>query len=147
MKPDCILLITILVGFSWHAYAADNPQCLVEYKAEVDRITRDAERAALANPAERDIEAQQQLMLPIQNALKKAAQRAEQCNRNSRPPLLSIDANIRLTHCADTASQQIDALHRRYANHTTLSRYEQMEIRNQENRIYEEREKCMHKDR
>lgn len=142
MKSNSPLLFIIIAGFAWHASAADNPKCIAEYKAEVARITRDAERAATANPPGRDVKAQQQLMLPVQDALKAAAERAEQCNRSIRPSQ-SPDANVRLMQCADNASQQIEELHRGYANRTNLSHNEQMVLRTEENRIYEERMNCM----
>jgi hypothetical protein len=85
-------------------------------------------------------------MLPVHDALKAAAERAEQCNRSSRPPL-SPDTNIRLTQCTEKASRQIEGLHRNYANRTNLSRNEQMALRNEENRITEERMNCMQKAR
>lgn len=146
MKPDKPLLFVLLVGFAWHAGAADNPRCLAEYKAEEARIIRDAERVGAANPPGRDVKAQQQSMLPVHDALKAAAERAERCNRSSRPTP-SPDTNMRLTQCAEKASQQIEGLHRNYANRTNLSRNEQMALRNEENRITEERMNCMQKAR
>lgn len=146
MKLGKPLLFIVLIGFAWHASAADNPRCLAEYEAEEARIMRDLDRAVAANPPGRDVKAQRQLMLPVHDALKAAAERAEQCNRSSRPPL-SADANIRLMQCADKANQQLEGLRRSYANRTNLSRNEQMALREEENRIAEERMNCMQKAR
>ena len=85
-------------------------------------------------------------MMPVHEALKAAAERAEQCNRGSRPPI-SAASNIREKQCVDKANQQIAELSQRNANRTNLSRGEQMAQRDEETRITEERMNCMRKSR
>jgi hypothetical protein len=146
MKLFVILPILVLVGFASPSSAADNSRCLAEYKTEEARIMRDAGRNATTNPPGRDTKAQQQLMMPVHEALKAAAERAEQCNRGSRPPI-SAASNIREKQCVDKANQQIAELSQRNANRTNLSRGEQMAQRDEETRITEERMNCMRKSR
>lgn len=146
MKFHTTLLIIVLIGFASFSSAADNPRCLAEYKVEEARIMGDAGRAATANPPGRDTEAQQQFMIPVYEALKAAAERAEQCNRESLPPRSSA-ANLREKQCADKADQQIAELDRSNTSRTNLSRGEQMALRDEQNRISDARMDCMQKAR
>jgi hypothetical protein len=146
MKFHTTLLIIVLTGFASLSSAADNPRCLAEYKAEEARITRDAGRAAAANPPGRDTKAQQQFMIPVYEALKAAAERAEQCNRENLQPR-SAASNLLEKQCADKADQQIAELDRRNADRTNLPRGEQMELRDEQNRISDARMDCMQKAR
>lgn len=137
------LILTTLTGL---ATAADDPQCLAEYKAEEVRITREAERKAAANPPGKDTGAQQRLMAEVHDGLKAAAERAERCNRARRPPP-PADANQRMKQCADRADQQMMELRQRYAGQSKLSFEEQTTIRNEEDRIATARMDCMQKVR
>jgi hypothetical protein len=150
MKFHTTLSIIILLGFASLSSAADNSDCLAEYNAEVARITRDAERAAATNPPGRDIKAQQQLLIPVYDALKAAAERASQCEDKSRGETsspISAAANLLAKQCIDKADQQITELRQRNAGLTNLSRGEQMALRNEENRIEEERMDCLRQAR
>ena len=137
------LILTALAG---PVTAADDPQCLAEYKAEEARITREAERKAAAIPPGNDTGAQQRLMAGVHDGLKAAAERAERCNRARRPPP-PADASQRMKQCADRADQQMTELRQRYAGQSKLSFEEQTTIRSEENRIATARMDCMQKVR
>jgi len=150
MKGHTSLLSLVLIGFASFAAAADNPSCLSEYNAEVARITRNAEQAAAVNPPGRDITAQQQLMIPVHEALKAAATRAEQCNKESQGEGSSSGSaatNLREKQCVDKANQQIAELDRRNAGRSDLSFEEQKELRDEQNRIIDARMECLRKAR
>lgn len=136
----------ILATLAGPASAADDPQCLAEYKAEEARITREAERKAATNPPGKDSGAQQQLMAEVHDGLKAAAERAERCNRTRRPPP-PANANQRMKQCADHADQQMMELHQRHAGKSKLSFEEQKTIRSEEDRITTARMDCMQKVR
>ena len=136
----------IVAALAVPAAAADDPQCLAEYKADEARITREAERKAAANPPGNDTSAQQRLMAGVHDGLKAAAERAERCNRAHRPPP-PADANQRMKQCADRADQQVDELRRRYTGRSSLTREEQTTIRDEQDRIATMRMDCMQKVR
>ncbi len=136
----------ILAAITGLATAADDPQCLAEYKAEEARITREAERKAATNPPGKDTGAQQRLMAEVHDGLKAAAERAERCNRARRPPP-PADASQRMKQCADRADQQMAEVRQRYAGKSKLSFEEQTTIRNEEDRIATARMDCMQKVR
>jgi len=145
LSVPCLVPL-ILAALAGPAAAADDAQCLAEYKAEEARITREAERKAAANPPGNDTGAQQRLMAGVHDALKAAADRAERCNRERHPPP-PADAKQRMQHCANRADQQMLELRQRYAGQSKLSFEEQTTIRNEENRIATARMDCMQKVR
>lgn len=146
MNFHTTLSVVLLFGFASLSAAADNPGCIAEYEAEVRRIVSNAGRDAAANPPGPDIKAQQQFMIPIHQALKAAAERARLCEEKSRgeiPKEISAAANLRAKQCINKADQQIAELRQRNAGRTNLSRGEQMALRDEENRIDEERAGCL----
>ena len=139
------LLFMSLMALAGLCGAADDPKCLAEFKAEEARITREAERAAAANPPARgDLKAQQQMMQPVHAALEAAARRAEDCNRRRRPPL-SQDASARMNECARKADQEMDALRRKYSGIQKPTFAEQTAERDESLRIADQRMACMQK--
>lgn len=148
MKFCSTLMVMVLLGWATLSWAAENPRCIEEYQAEVEGIQRDAMRDAVANPPGRDIQAQQQFMIPVERALKAAAERARQCEEESRGKTrgaISAAANQRAQHCIVRAEQEITALRRRYAGRADLSRDEQKALREEENRIGDARQECLRK--
>lgn len=138
-------LIAALIGWAGSCGAADDPKCLAEYQAEEARITREAERAAAANPPARgDLKAQQQIMQPVYAGLEAAARRAEACNRRSRPPL-SQDATARMNECARKADQEMDGVRQKYSAIQRPTFAEQTAKRNEIERISDQRMACMQK--
>jgi|GEM_PF-2549211 len=141
------LLLAALCG---PAAAADDPRCLAEYRAEEARLQREAARAAAASPPGRDLQAQQRLMQPVHDGLKAAAERAEQCNRRSRPAP-SPDAALRQAQCAEQADRQMAALRQRLAGAAgpgvSPSREAQAAQRAEETRIADERMRCLQQAR
>jgi hypothetical protein len=148
MKFYSTLMVMVLLGLATPSGAAEDPRCIEEYQAEVERIQRDAMRAAAANPPGRDIRAQQEFMIPVERALRAAAERARQCEEESRgrtPEAVSKGANQRAQHCIVRAEQEITALQRRYAGRADLSREEQRVLRQEEERIGDARLECLRK--
>ena len=144
MLNRCFLFMG-LMALAGSCGAADDPKCLAEFKAEEARITREAERAAAANPPARgDLKAQQQIMQPVYAGLEAAARRADECNRRSRPPL-SQDAVARMYECARKADQEMDVVRRNYSNIQKPSFAEQTAMRNESERISDQRMACMQK--
>lgn len=139
MKLSTTLPVFIFLGFSLPSFAAGNSRCLAEYKVEEARIIHKAEVLAKANPPGRDAKSQQQLMMPIHQALKAAAERAEKCESDSR----KSTGNSRLENqCGAIAIEQIDELKKRYAGRSDLSFGEQTARREAQNRIIDSRMKC-----
>lgn len=144
MLNRCLLFMG-LMAWAGLCGAADDPKCLAEYKAEEARITREAERAAAANPPARgDLKAQQQIMQPAYAGLEAAARRAEECNRRSRPPL-SQDATARMNECARKADQEMDGVRQKYSAIQKPTFAEQTAMRNESERISDQRMACMQK--
>ena len=148
MKLRTLLSVIALLESASPAFAADDPRCLAEYVAEEARILRNAGQAAAANPPGSDRKAQQQLMIPVHDALKGAAERAEKCRQDSRRAAYrenaaAIDPGVR--QCSDKAERQLAELGKRRAGRAGLSRDEQEALRNEESRISGERMECMRK--
>jgi hypothetical protein len=146
MKLKTILSVIILAGFASLSFAAEDPRCIAEFKAEEARIVREAGQADAVNPPGRDPEAQQQFMIPIHDALKAAAERAKKCQEDSRRAFYrenSAAIDLRIKQCADKADRQISELRQRSAGRAGLSFSEQTALRSEENRISEERMECM----
>ncbi len=148
MKLTTLLLLNALAGFASLSFAADDPRCLAEYKAEEARILRDAGQAAKANPPGRDLKAQQQLMTPVHDALKAAAEKAENCNREARSAAYRDNKaaiDLRTRQCTEKADRQLDELRQRSAGRADLSRSEQIALRTGQDRILDERMECLRK--
>ena len=144
MLNRCLLFMG-LMAWAGLCRAADDPKCLAEFKAEEARITREAERAAAANPPARgDLKAQQQIMQPVYEGLEAAARRAEECNRRSRPKP-SQDALARMNECARKADQEMEAVRRKYSGIPKPSFAEQTAEREESLRIADQRMACMQK--
>ena len=77
-------LLLALLALAPAAHAADNARCMEVYNAELARITREAEAAARGRPAPRDLEAQRQILIPIERAMREAADKADKCERGNR---------------------------------------------------------------
>jgi hypothetical protein len=146
MKFHTTLLVIVLLGFASLSSADENPRCIEVYDVEVARIVHDAGRDAAANPPGPDIEVQQQFMMPVEQALKAAADRARLCEEKSRAET-SAAANLREKECIDKADQQITTLLQRNAGRSNLSRSEQRVLRDEENRIGEARADCLREAR
>jgi hypothetical protein len=119
-------------------------RCLAQYTAEEARIVSNAERTANANPPGSDVKAQQKLMASTSEALKAAAERAEQCERDSRK---STGTSPSQNQCAERATQQINELNKRYAGRSNLSLGEQTARREEQDRIIDSRMACERKAR
>ena len=146
MNLGTILSVIAVIECASLSFAAEDPRCIAEFKAEEARIVRDAGQAAAANPPGRDPKAQQQFMIPIHDALKAAAERAEKCLEDSRRAFYrenSATIDLRIKQCADKADRQVSELRQRSAGRAGLSFSEQTALRNEENRISEERMECM----
>lgn len=148
MKLPTLLLVNALAGFASLSFAADDPRCLAEYKAEEARIMRDAGQAARTNPPGRDLKAQQQIMIPVHDALKAASEKAENCNREARAAAYRDNKaaiDLRTRQCTEKADRQLDELRKRSGGRADLSRDEQIAQRSGENRILDERMECLRK--
>lgn len=144
--PALLLTLSFLAPL---ARAAEDPACIEAYKEETRRIGLKAKRDAKANPPGKDLEAQQRFMAPVHAALKAAAEKAEQCEKNSRAarPGPTAEANRRAKACVDRSQAQATELQRRYAGRTDLSRAEQAARREAENRMVEDRMACLREAR
>ena len=160
MRWSIVFVVIVLSGFASSSFAADNPACIEAYKTEIARIGRDAERAAAANPPGRDVQAQQlrqavaghggdvqaqqQFMIPIHEAMKAAADRAEQCEKKSRvakPAPAAANVAQRERECMETAENKLTALHQRYGRSPSAA--EQAAMRGEEGRIGDARMACL----
>ncbi len=150
MKWGTILSIIVLIACASLSFAAEDPRCIAEYEAEEARIMREAGKAAVVSSPGRDPKAQQQFMIPIHEALKAAGERAEKCLEESRRAASRENAatiNLRTKQCIDNANRQIADLQKRGSARAGLSPGEQTALRNEENRIFEERIECLRKVR
>lgn len=146
MKMGTIQAVIVVIACASLSFAAEDPRCITEYKAEEARIVRNAGQAAVANPPGSDPEAQRQFMIPVHDALKAAAERAEKCLEDSRRATYrenSATINFRTQQCIDKADRQISELRQRAAGRAGLSHLEQTALRDEEVRISEERTGCI----
>jgi len=130
--------------------AAAESRCAAAFKAESDRIGREAERKAAANPPGKNLESQRQFMEPIHAALKAAADRAQECEERERraagpsaPAAIArrdMDCNIR-------AEQEAEYLKRQREGRKNPTQAEQAALRDAENRIADNRRACMSQGR
>ena len=147
MNSHAPVLFLTLLALAPCIHAAENPRCLEEYKTEVARIGREAEMAAKANPPPKDIEGQRQYMVPIERALRAAAEKADQCERAGRDRSKdagSINA-IRAQQCADDVDRQLTTLQRRYNGN--MPSQEREALRAQEKKLENARADCMRQAR
>jgi hypothetical protein len=150
MKLRALLPLLIFAGVMNQVRAADDSPCMRAYQAEVDRISREAEQAARVNPPGRDLYAQQQFMIPIHDALKAAAERADICEkglpgRSSNAAV--VTANIRAEQCMDYADRSLVTLRQRNAARPPQTPAERAAAREAENRIGDERAACLRQAR
>lgn len=126
--------------------SAAESRCAAEFKAESDRISREAERKAAANPPGRDLESQRQFMAPIHAALKAAADRAQECEdreRRAAGPSAPAAVARREMDCNIRAEQEMDYLKRQREMRKNSTATEQSAFRDAETRIAENRRTCM----
>lgn len=115
-------------------------RCMAQYQAEQMRIEREA---AQQRPTKGDRAAEEKWAKSMHAALALAAKNAEQCQRDSKPPVAA----------AVLAKEQacIAALHRRMAEldqkykGKSLSASEQMARRAEDDKLVEDRMKCSHR--
>ena len=130
--------------------AAAESRCVAEFKTETDRISREAERKAAANPPGRDQESQRQFMIPIHAALKAAADRAKECEdreRRAAGPSAPAAVARREMDCNIRAEQEMDYLKRQRDSRKNPTAAEQATLRDAESRIAENRRACMSQGR
>lgn len=139
MKPLLLALLALVPC----ANAAENPRCLEDYKTEIARIGREAEMAAKANPPPKDLEGQRQYMIPIERAMRAAAEKADQCERAGRDRSKDEGAIkvIRAQQCADDIDRQLTMLRRRYNGN--MPGQEREALRAQEKKLEDARADCM----
>ena len=147
MNSHAPVLLLALLALAPCIHAAENPRCIEEYKAEVARIGREAEMAAKANPPPKDIEGQRQYMIPIERAMRAAAEKADQCERagRDRPKDAATVNVVRAQQCADDVDRQLTTLQRRYNGN--MPSQEREALRAQEKKLENARADCMRQAR
>ena len=115
VSMPAVLLALVLSALATPTSAADTSRCAADFKAESDRITREAERKAAVNPPGRDQDSQRQFMVPVHAALKAAADRAKECEgreRRATGPSAPAAVARRETDSNMRAEQEMDYLKR-----------------------------------
>jgi len=136
IRPAALLALLLVTSL---AHASGEAACAAAFKAESDRILRDAERRAAANPPGKDQKAQQQFMIPIHDALKAAGRKADDCERQARrnspayaASQAAAHAEIRTRQCNEHFDRELASLRRRDAGNTA-----------EEKRIADDRAACL----
>lgn len=143
MNSHAPVLLLALLALAPYVHAAENQRCIEDYKTEIARIGREAEMAARANPPPKDIEGQRQYMIPIERAMRAAAEKADQCERAGRDRSKDVAAvnAIRAQQCADDVDRQLAMLQRRYNGN--MPSQEREALRAQEKKLEDARADCM----
>ena len=136
-------LLLALLALAPAAHAADNARCMEVYNAELARITREAEAAARGRPAPRDLEAQRQILIPIERAMREAADKADKCERGNRDHSKdeATTMNIRARQCAEDVDRQLAMLRGRYKGN--MPAQERETLRAQEAKLEAARADCI----
>jgi hypothetical protein len=146
MKSMAVFSFLTLISGATFSFAAEDARCMEEYKKESARITREAERNAKDNPPGKDLDAQSRFLTPIYAALKAAADRADQCERDSLRAAPRSDARLvkqREMSCNIRAEQELDELKKRRGTRSDGSRQELEAMRDAESTIADKRRECM----
>jgi hypothetical protein len=144
--------MSLMLGLWIHVapVTAAESRCEAAFKAESDRISREAERKAAANPPGRNLESQRQFMEPIHAALKAAADRAQECEERERRaagPSAPAAVARREMDCNIRAEQETEYLRRQREMRKNPTATEQSAFRDAETRIAENRRACMSQPR